>query len=538
MAAAVAYLTQAMADLARQLAFAPVPAARKHVANALALVGEIEPDQSYPMGFVTFRITGFRVDRGLDDLVTGASIRTDLCTFVLEVSRRAPIEPDQSTVKVVTIAELAERWSVSERTLRRWRRFGLALEWFGRDGAEPVLGVRESIASGMQVHQARIVARAGKFRRLDPAERRKVIESVAREVPRAASLAQAQRTVAAVHGITAEAVRLIWQASGAAAGRATRPDGWFGRCVARGIPLPSIAQAAGLSTAHTSRRIIADRAARLAQTLPHVPVLPTFVHAEASSVLLGAPWLERGLVHRAPDDAAAACDATHEAIGRDFTVLAALRFLLWRARAGVVGPSRPGTVERAEVDARWAGMLLRTLVAWHTPGVLQRLAAMMEAPVRQLPADPLRRAVELAQSCIVHAAFQIDLSTVAPNRLRIDRVAQLAFEQKLVRQPNLHVPGRAPAMHQQPVLLSDAVLNACPWIGAVASGCGQHAGALLLGGTAFELLAAVHGWRGDRPRSIDEMAADHGATRSAMHVRVADAADAARRAWRASLATH
>ncbi|MBM4115808.1 MAG: hypothetical protein FJ252_08045, partial [Phycisphaerae bacterium] len=64
MAAAVAYLTQAMADLARQLAFAPVPAARKHVANALALVGEIEPDQSYPMGFVTFRITGFRVDRG------------------------------------------------------------------------------------------------------------------------------------------------------------------------------------------------------------------------------------------------------------------------------------------------------------------------------------------------------------------------------------------------------------------------------------------------------------------------------------------
>ena len=39
MAAAVAYLTQAMADLARQLAFAPAPAARKHVANALTLIG-------------------------------------------------------------------------------------------------------------------------------------------------------------------------------------------------------------------------------------------------------------------------------------------------------------------------------------------------------------------------------------------------------------------------------------------------------------------------------------------------------------------
>jgi AraC-like DNA-binding protein len=535
MAAAVAYLTQAMADLARQLAFAPAAAARKHVTNALALVSELEPDQSYPMGFVTFRVTGFRVDRGVEDLVPGAAIRTDLCTFVLEVSRRAPVVPDQSTGAVVTIAELAERWSVSERTLRRWRRFGLALEWFERDGDEPILGVRESIASGVQMHQARIVARAGKFRRLAPAERRTVIEAVAREAQRAVSLAQAQRSVAAAHGITAEAVRLIWQASGASAGRTTRPDGWFARCASRGIPLSSIAQAAGLSTAHTARRIVADRAARLAQTIPHVPALPTFVHAEASSVLLGAPWLEHGLVSGAPVDVVAASVAHPKAVGRDFTVLAALRFLLWRARTGVVGPIRPGTVERAEVDVRWAAMLLRTLVAWHTPGVLQRLAAMVEVPVTQLPADPLRRAVELAQACIVHAAFQIDLSTVAPHRLRIDRVAQLAFEQQLVRQPNLHATGRASAMHPQPIQIGDAVQRASPWIGAIAPGCGQRIGAALLGGQAHDLLAAVHGWRGNRPRSLEELAQEHGVSRGAMQVRVAEAADAARCRWRASL---
>jgi hypothetical protein len=536
MAAAVAYLTQAMADLARQLAFAPVPAARKHVANALSMIGELEPDQSYPMGFVTFRVTGFRVDRGLDDLVPGAAIRTDLCTFVLEVSRRAPIVPDESTGAMVTIAALAERWSVSERTLRRWRRFGLALEWFGGFGEEPVLGVRESIASGVQVHHARIVARAGRFRRLAPNERRKVIEAVARESSRASSLAQAQRTVAVAHGITPEAVRLIWQASRATTGRAARPDGWFARCSARGIPLAEIARAAGLSTAHTARRIVADRAARLAQTLPHVPALPTFVHAEAASVLLGAPWLEHGLEHSAPVDVAAACVPRPESMGRDFTALAALRFLLWRARAGVVGPTRPGTVERAELDTRWGAMLLRTLVAWHTPGVLQRLAAMMEAPVTNLPAEPLRKAVELAQSCIVHAAFQIDLSTVAPHRLRIDRVAQLAFEQQLARQPSLHAPGRAPAMHPQPIHLGDAVLRACPWVSAVAPGCGQRTGAMLVGGEALELLAAVHGWQGSRPRTIDELAVHHRVARGAMQARVADAADAARQAWRASRA--
>jgi hypothetical protein len=168
--------------------------------------------------------------------------------------------------------------------------------------------------------------------------------------------------------------------------------------------------------------------------------------------------------------------------------------------------------------------------------VLQRLATMMEAPVTNLPAEPLRKAVELAQSCIVHAAFQIDLSTVAPHRLRIDRVAQLAFEQQLARQPGLHAPGRAPAMHPQPIQLGDAVLRACPWVSAVAPGCGQRTGAMLVGGAALELLAAVHGWQGSRPRTIDELAVHHRVARGAMQARVADAADAARQAWRSSRA--
>lgn len=535
MAAAVAYLTQAMADLARQLAFAPATAARKHVAHALELIREIEPDQSYPMSFMAFRITEFRVDRGLDDLVPGASIRSDLCTFVLETSRRAPGQPNAMTDPVVGIAELAERWSVSERTLRRWRRFGLALEWFDQADAEPMLGVRESVAAGVQVHHARVVARAGKFRRLAPVERRRVIEAVAREQARAPSLAQAQRTVAAAHGITAEAVRLIWQAHGVPSARSSRPDGWFARCAARGIPVPIVARGAGLSVAHTARRTVADRAALLARTLPHVPALPTFVHPEASSVLLGAPWLSRGLVSSAPTDAMSASAARADAAGRDFTALAAMRFLLWRARAAVVGPARPGAVERAEVDARWGAMLLRTVVAWHTHSVMQRLTAIIEAPFMDLPAEPLRRAVELAQSCIVHAVFQIDVSTVAPNRLRIDRVAQLAFEQQVARQPALRMPGRAPAVHRQPVRVADALLGSCPWISVVSPGCGQRVGAGVLGGETLELLSAVHGWQGDRPRSVDELAMDRVRTRPAMQARLAEAADAARQAWRASL---
>jgi hypothetical protein len=534
MAAAVAYLTDAMADLARQLAFAPAATMRKQVAQAVALAGELDPDQAYPMSFVAFRVTGFRVDRGLDDLVPGSSIRADLCTFALEASRRAPRRPDGTTGPATTIAELATRWSVSERTLRRWRRFGLALEWFDLGGDEPSLGVLDSVAEGVQLHHARIVARAGKFRRLAPAERAKVVDAVARERTHAASLAQAQRAVAERHGITPEAVRLICQSMGAQHRRAAKPDGWFARCAARGIPVAMIAASAGLSAAHTSRRVVADRAAMLARTLPHVPALPTFVHPEAASVLLAAPWLSKGLDHAAPTDAACACTHRDATAGRDFPALAAMRYLLWRARAGVVGPARPGAVERAEVDARWAAMLLRTVVAWHTPSLLQRLAAMLNAPVLVLPAEPLRVAVELAQACVVGAAFQVDLSSVAPGRLRLDRIAQLAFEHQLTRQPSVTAAGRAPAVHAGPVPIGDAVMRACGWIGVVDAGCGQRAGARLVGGEVLRLLTDRHGWDGDRPGSVDDLAARARTSRQAMQVRLADAADEARLAWRAS----
>jgi hypothetical protein len=68
----------------------------------------------------------------------------------------------------------------------------------------------------------------------------------------------------------------------------------------------------------------------------------------------------------------------------------------------------------------------------------------------------------------------------------------------------------------------------------VDAGCGQRAGARLVGGEVLRLLTDRHGWDGDRPGSVDDLAARARTSRQAMQVRLADAADEARLAWRAS----
>lgn len=533
MAASVTYRTDAMADLSRQLAFAPQATTRRQVANAVALVGEIDPARDYPMAFVVFRVTGFRVDRTGDLLAAGGAIREDLCSFILEASRRAPRAAHPDAGAWVTISALAARWGVTERSLRRWRRWGLALEWSEGGRGRPELGVQESIAAAVGSAHAAELARAASCRILNPAERKEVVAGVRRERAKQRSLAAAHRVVARTMGITPEAVRLIWNALGASEQEPKRPSGWFARSAARGVPLAQLAASSGLGSAHASRRLLAERAQLLADAIPACTALPTFALADASAVFLGAPWLSAGLMGVPPTDAlVAVVPHPRPRTQTDFVALAALSFLLWRARQGLGKSQARAAVEEAQRDARWAAMLLRTVVAWHTPMVLHVVGTMLGGPVTALPAEPLRSAVELAQRSIAGVALEVDLTSVAPERLRLDRLAQLAFEQRLARASWLVHAGRAAAVHDRPVAVCDGAAQAAPWVGTVASGCGLRHGALAVGGEPLRILAAHFGWNGDRPRSPTELAAGEGVTIQAMRHRLMRSANEARIAWR------
>jgi hypothetical protein len=71
---APAFKISALADLHRQLQYAPPETRKRQLDAAERLINEIDPDIAYPSAFVIFRVTGYRPDDV--DMVTFAGAAT------------------------------------------------------------------------------------------------------------------------------------------------------------------------------------------------------------------------------------------------------------------------------------------------------------------------------------------------------------------------------------------------------------------------------------------------------------------------------
>ncbi|MFW6031961.1 MAG: hypothetical protein ACOCTI_01145, partial [Phycisphaeraceae bacterium] len=91
----LSFRSQPLADLARQLQFAPPGTRAEQVRRTERLHDEIEPERSYPLDFLVFRITGYRRDWTDGTLLVGEAARPDLRLMIDRLSRS--IELPQGT---------------------------------------------------------------------------------------------------------------------------------------------------------------------------------------------------------------------------------------------------------------------------------------------------------------------------------------------------------------------------------------------------------------------------------------------------------
>ncbi len=131
----------------------PERKAHELVLQAEALHDAIEPEATYPLDFVAFKLTGFRRDYGDASLLFGVPLAHDLRWIVDEVTLAHPMPLVADATKPV--AAWAEELRVHPRTLRRWRDAGLRWRWVLAEGA----------TTPMVAHTTAAVER---FRRLHP----------------------------------------------------------------------------------------------------------------------------------------------------------------------------------------------------------------------------------------------------------------------------------------------------------------------------------------------------------------------------------
>ena len=169
-----------MANLAKQLAYSPTQVRVQELNRAERLVCLIDPAKPYPFEFLCFQITGYRPRGDIGTVLPGKTARTDLVRLVEEVSATLKLRQDEVGEPVLTLQEAAEHFSVSEKTLQRWRRGGLVSRRFvGSDGRMRVGFLRSSLDRFAARNNEKVRAGA-EFSRLGPEEHREIIRRARR----------------------------------------------------------------------------------------------------------------------------------------------------------------------------------------------------------------------------------------------------------------------------------------------------------------------------------------------------------------------
>jgi RNA polymerase sigma factor (sigma-70 family) len=124
-----------LADLGRQMQFTPTDLRGRQIASAEELLLQIEPAKSYPYDFVLFRVTGYHAKRTSQDIadetpLSGTDLQHDLGLLIEEVSDSLGQLSEAAEQPVLSIEQVCKQFNVSDKSIQRWRRRGLAARRF------------------------------------------------------------------------------------------------------------------------------------------------------------------------------------------------------------------------------------------------------------------------------------------------------------------------------------------------------------------------------------------------------------------------
>jgi len=179
------YRIDQIANLARQLEFAPVHARAVEVDSAEALLHEIDPTRAYPYEFVVFRISGFAPQHtSTVPLLTGLALQHDLGLLVEHLSDTLDLRADDQPQPVLQIDDVCQKFSVTSKTIQRWRRKGLPARRFIFPDGKRRVGFRlESVERFFSINQNQVV-RATNFSQVDTTE----VDEIVRRARRLATM--------------------------------------------------------------------------------------------------------------------------------------------------------------------------------------------------------------------------------------------------------------------------------------------------------------------------------------------------------------
>ena len=458
------------------------------------------------------------------------------------MTERAPLDAATERREAVSIPDLAGELQISERTLRRWRTRGLAMHRTHTG----IVCFRDAWDRFAATHPE-LVARARAFRPGTPRERTGLADAALRLVTAGVPRSAAHAAVAAGTGRSPTTVRTaavcLDRVRGTDAGAQRRPDAARAmrlafRADAAGIPTTRIALRLGRQPASVRRLIRGFRTRELQRLDLSGPVLPTFERPDAAEVLLGAAAAREGLqdlppVHRPIVLLAGRGDWADPAQTRGVldAMAAARAFLRWRAsgrlqHAAVAATARE--LDAVETDLRWSILLGRRLAAILLPAAIGPIEQALGGPLHRQPAEALGFWLQAAIDVAAGIGFSHDPGAESSP----ERRTRWAMERRLAADgAALRDGARASARHPDTLDLGlrwQGLEPAPPFLEPPAA---VEAATAIdgLGRADRALIEARLGLAGGPPATLEQLAADQGATPEAISRRIRRVVSAGRR---------
>lgn len=538
-----------LAELERQLRYAPAEALRRQLERVEAMAGEIDAAGKYPEDWVAFRVTGYRPPASGAAVVSGEALLGDISALAERLSDAAGITwlESRERDRALDADEVCRRWNISRKTLERYRRRGLPARRVTVDKGLSKLAFLPAVVERFERANQPGLRRAGSFTRIDARTRERMLRRAATYRAKFdCSLNQIAARLAERYGRSHEAVRQLLRREPRAAFVPRAPLRERQRRVIlrawrRGIEASDLASWFGVSRGAVLRALNVERAMRLKglleTALAEVPGPAMFGRADAAEVLLSSAGVREGLATPPVTDLLAWIEAARErqVVGpaEEQTRVAAYQFLRHRAAriAGGLNLSHPSgsALDEAETRLRWAGLLKTVIVRSQFALLVETCEGRLARPLEDMRAADLAPLLHGAVLAIGQALDQLDHTKGG----RLAGAAGLAIDRFTARWLRDHAPGIAATHRATPRLrsgssFSDWTIGLAPWRQWLDPDPRLRAASRAIEPELSRILAMRMGWTGGPPVSQKELS-------TLLSVPLVHAARLERRALRAAL---
>jgi RNA polymerase sigma factor (sigma-70 family) len=303
-----------IAELARQLDYAPPKTRLAQLGAAEGLIHSIDSTRGYPYDYIVFRITGYRPRAGSAELLTGAALLHDLGLLIERLSETLNMPTGALPEPVLTIEDVCQRFNVTSKTIQRWRRRGLpARRFIFPDGKRRVGFLVGSVERFFATHRDP-ACRGTNFSQIDETERDEILRRSRRlavpcqccqdEIARRIARRLNRSPVTVLHVIRKHDAEHPEAAIFPLAAAPVPPEERAGILTehARGVPIHELARRHGQTRSAIYRVLVEERAAALTRRKIRFIDDPLYHQPDASDVIDQLVQQQELAVAGAPED--------------------------------------------------------------------------------------------------------------------------------------------------------------------------------------------------------------------------------------------